>query len=432
MKILLTAATVVVALGFASPAWCAADTETARCAAIQVGKPVNFHGRTLEEIPDITEPELRLADQLLSSGCGQRAEAVYQGFVRAHPENFHAAYYLARSSWLQQSPAEAYQVLTQVLAKYPDFASAKVLLAGLQFSVDNVDEVKRLLDEVEPRSPTDVWIYINRSRIAGRENPPPAALEGLMLEVARNPEFPPNVRLTAVEIGKPLTGASADEYEEFLRIAAGIRSPNTACEVARLATYMSDAKHYDEVRELLESPQAQAGHCLGLRENRLLLAQAYLMQAASINRNPVRANAGLIAKAEHLIDGEYREFADWLASQQRSGTFLPLLRGKLDPDEQDEMGFSPLCHAAVLLNTELVGDYLQAGANPRSLCGGTPIMLLLAMLANGTNTEGLQATARVLLEHGAQPPAELCGKVRDPSFCSRDLQVLFQSYLPRP
>jgi hypothetical protein len=51
--------------------------------------------------------------------------------------------------------------------------------------------------------------------------------------------------------------------------------------------------------------------------------------------------------------------------------------------------------------------------------------------ANGTNTDGLQATARVLLDHGVPPPPDPCGKVRDPNFCIRDLLPMFVSRSPK-
>ena len=403
------------------------DFEAARCEAVVVSKPVVFHGRKLEEIPDITEPELRLANQLLSSRCGARAEAIYERFVHAHPENFHAAYHLARSQWIYNSPEAAYQVLQYVLKDHPDFASAKVLLAGLQFSVNNFSETRRLLDEAEVRSPTDVWIYINRSRLAAMENPTPPGLMTRMLEIARNEAFPPNVRNLAVEIGKPLTGASAVDYEEFLRIDASIRSPAEGCQVARLANYLNEQGRFDEVRTLLESRQ---DGCAG-PDNRLFLAQAYLMQAAAINPTPVRANAALIAKADEILGGDYAAFATWIDGRLQSPKWVPLLPGKLDPDEEYEEGFSLLCHAAVLLDAELVRAYLEAGGSPQTHCGGTPIVLLLAMRADDTNTTGVQATARVLLDKGAPPPADLCGKLRDRGFCSRDLLPLFLLYAPK-
>jgi hypothetical protein len=429
---LVTACVAVAALSLQTTSRSASqdDFEAARCEAVVVSKPVVFHGRKLEEIPDITEPELRLANQLLSSRCGARAEAIYQRFVRAHPENFHAAYHLARSQWIQNSPDASYRVLQNVLKDHPDFASAKVLLAGLEFSANNFLETRRLLDEAEVRSPTDVWIYINRSRLAAMENPTPPELMTRMFEIARNEALPPNVRTVAIEIGKPLTGASAVDYEEFLRIDASIRSTSEGCQVARLANYLNGEGRFDEVRALLESPQARRDGCRSF-DNRLFLAQAYLMQAAAINPTPVRANTALIAKADEILDGDYAAFATWIDGRRQSPKWVPLLPGKLDPDEESEEGFSLLCHAAVMLDTELVRAYLEAGGSPQSQCGGTPIMLLLAMMADGINTTGLQATARVLLEKGAPPPADLCGKVRDPGFCSRDLAPLFLMHLPR-
>jgi predicted Zn-dependent protease len=190
------------------------SADAARCSAIVVSKPVNFHGQALEEIPDIREPELRLANQLLSSDCQERADQVFAGFVAKHPGNLHSTYYLARRTWMTESVDRARELLEFTLSWAPNFVSAKVLLAGLDLSEGNAQRALQLLKESERLSPNDVWIFINRSRLATGGTPTPE-LRARLLEMARNEAFPPNVRLYAANASKHVTLGSGD-YEESL------------------------------------------------------------------------------------------------------------------------------------------------------------------------------------------------------------------------
>ena len=103
----------------------------------------------------------------------------------------------------------------QTLAEHKTSVSAKVLLAGIRFAQEDLAEVVRLLDETEPQSPTDLWIYMNRLRIEGLRSPSRDLLLRV-LEIARSPAFPPNARETAADIAKHLPHQSG-EYEEVLR-----------------------------------------------------------------------------------------------------------------------------------------------------------------------------------------------------------------------
>ena len=177
---------------------------------------MNFRNRTLVEIPDITEPELRLANQLMSAGCFAAAVDRLEVVTRTEPENRNAKYVIARMSWMRMGSSVAEQVLTQTLAQYQDFVSAKVLLAGIRYSQQNLGDMVRLLDETEPQSPTDLWIFINRLRIESLRSPS-RDLRVRLLEIARSPAFPPNAREEAADIAKHLPHQSEQEYEEVLR-----------------------------------------------------------------------------------------------------------------------------------------------------------------------------------------------------------------------
>ena len=117
------------------------------CAQVKVNEPVTFRGRRLVEIPDITEPELRLANRLMSSGCMQRAHKQLATVLQADPANRNAQYIVARMTWMTMGMQRAELVLDDAISAHPDFVSAKVLLAGIRFEQERLDEVAHLLDE---------------------------------------------------------------------------------------------------------------------------------------------------------------------------------------------------------------------------------------------------------------------------------------------
>jgi tetratricopeptide (TPR) repeat protein len=406
----------------------APDAETVRCAQIVVSKPVKFHGKTLKELPDIHEPALRLANQLLSSDCYERADQVFQAFVKKNSGKVHSNYYLARRAWMTHSAERARDILETTLAMAPDFASAKVLLAGLEYSEGNLDRTRQLLDEAEAVSSEDVWIYINRSRLAAMDNPTPE-LRARMMEMARSEAFPPNVRAYAADISKYLPGQNASDYEESLRAAAAIRSPFTACEMASLAMHLGEGQgRFSAVRELLESPAAQEGDCLGLMQNRVMLAQAYLMEAAAIHPQPVSRNYDLVVKANQLMGDDYLELVNWVAGRPQAEVLRPFLRTKAHPDGKDHLGVTSICHALEARDAKLVRAYLDDGANPQGPCREMPLMHRLTYFADGVRVSDVQGVAQALLEFGAKPVIEPCETNDNSPFCSRDLLPIFEKH----
>ena len=55
------------------------------CASVQAGGPIQFKSRNLVETPDITEPELRRANALLSARCFEQAIDIWEDFGPAIP-----------------------------------------------------------------------------------------------------------------------------------------------------------------------------------------------------------------------------------------------------------------------------------------------------------------------------------------------------------
>ena len=107
-----------------------ASVADARCQQVTASGAVTFHGRTLEETPDIRAPALRQANSLLSHRCRTEAIRMLDAYTRAHPGDYQTAFLKARLAWTAGGTSEADQLLADVLRDHPDFYSAAVLQAS--------------------------------------------------------------------------------------------------------------------------------------------------------------------------------------------------------------------------------------------------------------------------------------------------------------
>jgi hypothetical protein len=400
-----------------------------QCASVKVSAPVKFRNRTLIEIPDITEPELRLANQLMSSGCFSRAVDQLEAVTRNDPANVHAKYVMARMSWMQLGTRVAEQVLMQTIAAHSDFVSAKVLLAGIRFNQEKLEEVARILDEVERRSPTDLWIYMNRLRLEVFRAPS-TDLRVRLLEIARSPAFPPNAREEAADLAKYLPHQSDQQFEEVLRARLEIDSSvGMACKAAELASWLGDGEgRFADVIKLLESPRAKQGNCLGLETNRTLLAQAYLMEAAKISAGPSQANQHLLDRADQILNGDYTSVAAHAQSRPQYSQLKPFLAAYVHPDEEDSSGVTKLCHAIRQLNVVVVREQLEAGADPNGRCHDESLVGSLVFMATQDHDQQRRDIMGALLEHGARVTNIDACRSRDSGDCSQVLLPVMEKY----
>lgn len=406
-----------------------AGVDAPKCASVTVSAPVKFRDRTLVEIPDITEPGLRLANQLMSSGCFVRAVDQLEAVLKADPGNMHAKYVIARMTWMLLGTSPAEQALNKTLEAHPDFASAKVLLAGIRFGQNKLDESAALLDAAEARSPTDLWAYLGRLRLEAMRSPS-ADLRARLMEILRNPGFPPNAREGAGQIVE-LLPQDAKQHEELLRARLDIDSNiDMACKASELAFWLSEAQgRFADVITLLESPRAQQGNCLGLMRNRTLLGQAYLMEAAKISAGPSPANAHLVKKADQLLNGDYTSIAAHAQSRPQYEKLKPFLQAYVQPDEQDAHGVTRLCQAISQFNVAVVREQLDAGADVNGRCRGESLVGSLVFMAIVNRDDERREMMRALLEHGAPVTnIESCRNRNNGGDCFEVLLPLMEKY----
>jgi tetratricopeptide (TPR) repeat protein len=369
-----------------------------RCATVKVNGPATFRKRTLVEIPDITEPELKLANRLMSSGCFARAVDQLDNLLKKDAENFHADYIIARMTWMKLSTSAAERVLKQTLAKHPGFASAKVLLAGIRLEQGRWAESAAIFDEVDRNSPADMWVFMGRLRLEAARAPS-EDLRTRLMEIVRNPSFPPNAREVAGGIAEPLSQDPA-RYEELLRAMLEVESNlDMACKVAKLAVFLGHMQGRSaDVITLLESPRSREGNCLGLKANRIMLAQAYLLEAAKLSPGPSPANKRMLDRVDEIVEGDYVD----LVAYTRGADSYPRLRLFLDPhvqpDKKDAKGVTMICNAIARIDVETVQQELAIGADAKQRCGSRSLVELVMALPSGKRADDRREILQALMQ----------------------------------
>ncbi len=388
---------------FAQPIASAADVE-GPCASVEVSKPFVFHGRRLEEIPDIREPELRLANQFFSSGCWGHGYQKLDEYEKAHPQDNHHHYVRARFRLMYGRFLEAESELRTALDRDPDFHSAKVLLAFIRQQQDRYAEARQLIGEVEKRSPSDLWVFMNNLRFEAREKPTPRLRKQLM-EILRNPQFPPNAREEAAALGMSLPRQSNEEVEEFMWARLDVTSSiDEEFKIFELAKRLSEVgNRFEQARGLLESERARNLDFQQFPLAKILLAQAYLIEAAKISPRPTADNEAYIDKATVALQANYRALRQYVEHRPQAKVLEPFLTYKPKPETADAEGRTPLCNAVRELDIERVVALLDRGANPNGRCEGYSIIGHVMLNNPRTKNRERQAITHILLSRDAEP-----------------------------
>lgn len=398
-----TIAVVVFASSTAAAASGTTPSPDARCQHVTAEKPVTFHGRTLVETPDITDPELRLANALLSHRCRAEAILLVEKYNTVHPDDYRTRFLAARLAWTGGDSIRAEQIVWATLREHPDFASAQLLKASLFIEQERPDEARPLLDSLSLHSPTDLWVYLDGLRLEAL-SAPSQALRQTLLEITKNPGFPPSARETASQTGRQLPNISRDQFEAFYWADLDYESATPmACKIHNLAFLLSeDGGRFAQARALLESPKAQNADCLGAERNRVLLAQAYLMEAARISAGPTAANAALVSKAHEILGGDWSELARHVIGRPQFAALQPFLASATAPSSLDRYGRTQICNAVMLLDVAAVQAQLDLGADPNGRCEDDSLIDHLVMTASERSAGAGQTIVRLLRGAGAR------------------------------
>lgn len=379
----------------------------AACARVDADGPIQFEGRNLVETPDITEPELRRANALLTAGCLDEAMRTWQDFGRRNPDNYHILYVRARWKGLLGGAAQI--MADMALRDHPDFASAKVLLASLDLDNKNYSAAAKLLDDVERSQPDDLWAYIDRLRLEAALAPKPST-EDTLSAIMRDSQFPPSVRAQVLRtVQFELARIIQPRPDPMLSSVVEDGSPMAECALYLKAEILIEVR--DDPRsgaELIERYLDNNRPCEDdlSAQIRMLLAEAYLLQASEVAPEPGPANAALVGKAKEALRGNLTPVAVNIASIRKFERLIPFLRGFVDPNALDDYGKTMLCNAVRAYNSPMVAEALREHADPNSHCfrGSTDTVLrtfLLTVTPPGEHVTERQEIVRELLSRGA-------------------------------
>jgi len=390
----------------------AATPDDVHCAAVKTGAKIEFQGRTLLETPDIDEPELRLINALITEQCfGQSAELMDR-FVQAHPDNYHVFFVKARLHWITRSQADANVIVTTTLRNHPDFSSMKILLASMYVADRSFPEATKLLDEVEKVHPEDLWLFMGRLRIEAAVAATADTAKTLKAVMA-DPDFPRSARTQAMYTAQYESSGLSTEVRQDLFATGMDAGFGRDCELANMANELTLGFNNPEAAAaLIEKYLHKSGACVATPMVRVLLAEAYLLEAAKIAPLPGPGNATLVRQAKEALGGDMMPVAQRVASTPSLASLIPFLKGSMDVHEPDDDGNTLICSAVISTNPAMVKAQLSAGADPNGRCGKESLVGRLLLEAADFRLSDRQLILRSLLERGAR--VELLKSCGDP------------------
>jgi hypothetical protein len=395
--------------------------------AVEDDSPIDLDGRMLQEIPDVTAPEMRRANLLLSMGCLEEARDLVASYVESRPRDPQGLYVVGRLLWIAATLETAERFIGSFVEEFPNFTSARVQLAGFRIDQNRLDEAQAILADAELESPNDLWIYMGRLRIEA-QTLPTSAVRRRLLDIAEDSRFPPNARTIAARQLRRTQHVSPEEYGASFKAELTFQSAQPmACKASDYGAWLIDVHgRADLAREALEPYEGT--RCDRFVDPHVLLAYAYFLGAADIAAGPTPANADLVQRADSVIAGDYAALASWVERKPNAARVEPFLLQKLDVDATDKYGRTRISNAVLLLNAPVVSAELERGADPNGRCVNNPLATYLSLMGTRKQIKERQDILRLLLQHGARPESiEWC---KDPSNgdCGVVLLPIFREY----
>jgi len=393
-----------------SPTICVADRSRddidGDCRNVLPAPDVNVDGRTLRDAPDIVDPKLRQINALVNENCFAAANAALDLFEAEHPAEFRTAFVRARILWIHSRPDDAKALLRASIEKNPDFASGYVLLGSMALMQDRDNATaSKMLDAAEKRSPSSLWLFIDRLVLEARAAPSRDVAQRL-IKVAKDSRFPGNVRQSAAQEVE-LLGDKVDpqEMDEIYRTQISFESskPLDEKQTTYAAWLIERQDRTADGRRVLRSAKIDDE---GIeRRRKTLLAESYLFDALKIDPVQTPRNFALVEKAKKELDGDLGPIVEASALDPYLTELKGFFRAVENVDTPDYNGETGLCMSVMAINLDVgyVNELLENVADPNQMCPATE-MTPLGMIA----TRGDQADKRILilkelLRRGADP-----------------------------
>lgn len=376
--------------------------DSTRCARIKARRPIRFDGHLLVEAPDLP-PELRLINTLLSEHCSERARQIQNQYLARNTDDYRMSFIAVQQDLMQMETPKGKATAKLVLQQHPDFSSMLELMASVAVTEKDFPRARELLDHIGQLQPDDLGAYADRLRMALAQAPSPALLKQAT-EIIQNADFPAEIRQELYSQAHYI--APPEEHDKMF---AGImKNPDTAsdCILFEQAVVLAEGRNDPQgAARLIEDTLNSAG-CTATPRVRILLAEAYLLEAVQLAPLPNGRNAALVEKALRLLNGNLTPLAQRVATRSPTlDPLVPFLKGYTNSRTVDGYGFTSLCTAARYFNATMVTAELENGADPNQICDRSSPVHRLITTPFSTPDRSVplaQAVLRVLLEHGAR------------------------------
>jgi predicted Zn-dependent protease len=280
--------------------------------------------KVIEIAPQTAPAHYGLAVALLREGqVGRAISEARESLKLSGGKDPEAQYFLAAIYHDVGRPADAEQLLAEVLTVKPDFQQGLLLMGLVKLDLQKTDEATAYLQKVIERDPSSLWARFGLSLISRADGEVAQARAQLESITAEKPQW----NLAEFELGRTLLLEGRADAAEQAFARAAQASPNPALMRVRVGQAFLARGNPDraiaEARAALDSP-------LAVPSARALLAQAYLAKGSpeSAERELRAAAVATPEDPSALVQlGSFyvarRRFDEALAQFQKAATLRP-------------------------------------------------------------------------------------------------------------
>lgn len=411
-----------------------AATVPASCRAVDPDRAVRFFGQDLRDTPGLPSPAMRRLNSLLARGeCADLAAAQVTEQLAANPDDEELAFLEARMDALAGRRPVAERRVDALLARAPGLQPAKVLKAALLLDREQRSEAKSLLAAAAAAQPGDLRAAFLQLRADALDEPKGAGAARLA-KVLGDASLPPDLREDAQATLLYLTALDIERKEKAMRegLTFASQTPRWSKSIALARLLAEEAGKPAEARKVLAPVIAAADTPQdGKHEASVLLAEAWLLEAARIDPAPGPRNADEVAKAKAAVDGDMVPVAGRIRRYHDLAALMPFVADVVDPEARGPDGLTLLCRGAQLLDASKVRRALEAGAAVDGDCSGSTPLAYVVRQGPGLWNMKTDLLA-VLLAAGADPDPRLYpgSSYTAMSFCADALKGCEETLLP--
>ena len=410
------------------------DETPASCRAVDPDARVRFLGRGLRDATGLAAADARRRHAGLARGdCAELAASDIGQRIAGNPDDLEMAFLEARTDALAGRRPVAERRVDALLERSPQLQPAQVLKATLLLDREQRAEARGWIARAVAANPDDLRAAFLQLR-ADALDAPKGDGAGKLAKVMKDANMPPDLREEAQATLLYLTALDIDRKESALREGLKFESqtPRWTKAIALARLLAEEAGKPAQAREVAqgviddEAAPADAHH-----EARVLVAEAWLLDAAKIDPTPTARNAEQVANAKAAVDGDMVPVAGRVRRYHDLAALMPFVADVEDPEARGPDGLTLLCRGAQLLEPTKVRRALESGAAVDGECSGSTALAYVVRQGPGFWSPKTDILT-LLLAAGADPDPKLYpgSSFTAISFCAESLPGCPDALLP--